>query len=84
VFGSRRQSLPRTRNPQTGAIGGAGKRWSDLYVKTLHQGDILFENGIRATEEGEGLAFVNKRGTKIAILDDEGNLHIKGEIMKDL
>jgi hypothetical protein len=47
-------------------------------------GDIVFENGVRATEEGEGLAFLNAKGNKVAVLDADGNLHIKGDIIKDL
>ena len=47
-------------------------------------GDIVMSNSARITEESDGFAFVNKRGTKIAVLDEEGNLHIKGEVIKDL
>jgi hypothetical protein len=41
-------------------------------------GDVTFANGLRATEEGDGLAFLNPKGGKIAVLDGQGNLHIKG------
>jgi len=47
-------------------------------------GDITFANGVRATEEGKGLAFLNDAGEKIAVLDRDGNWHIKGDIIKDL
>jgi len=47
-------------------------------------GDIEFANGVKATEEGEGLAFMNNAGEKIAVLDREGNIHIKGKVVQDL
>jgi len=64
--------------------GKDGRRWKLLRAVTVTPGDLVFENGVRATEEGEGLAFVNPRGKKIAVLDDEGNFHIKGKIIQDL
>ena len=51
---------------------------------SVHTLDLVFANGIRATEDGSGLAFKNKSGTKIAVLDDEGNWHIKGKVVSDL
>ncbi len=48
-------------------------------------GDLVFENGGRVTEdETAGLAFKNPDGDKIAVLDWNGNFHIKGKIMQDL
>jgi hypothetical protein len=47
-------------------------------------GDITYANGIKTTEEGSGLAFLNDAGEKIAILDREGNFHIKGKFVEDL
>jgi hypothetical protein len=47
-------------------------------------GDLIFENGVRATEDGDGIAYYNPRGTKIARLDAEGNWHIKGKVISDL
>jgi len=46
-------------------------------------GDITFANGLKATEEGRGLAFLNDEGEKIAVLDYQGNLRIKGDVIKD-
>jgi len=49
-------------------------------------GDIVLANGAKVTEEGEGFAFKNDAGEKIAVLDREGNLYVKGEVrsIKDL
>jgi len=46
-------------------------------------GDIEFANGVKATEEGKGLAFLNDAGEKIAILDRNGNFRVKGRITED-
>jgi len=51
---------------------------------TVHTLDIAFANGIRATEDGTGLAFKSPDGTKLASIDIQGNLHIKGDVIKDL
>jgi hypothetical protein len=69
--------------------GPSTKRlWIDnggqVHIPNLGTGDINFANGVVATEEGDGLAFVNRKGKKIAVLDDEGNFHIKGKVMEDL
>jgi hypothetical protein len=47
-------------------------------------GDITFANGIRATEQGKGLAFMNDAGEKIALLDRQGNLYVKGKVIEGL
>jgi len=48
-------------------------------------GDIKFTNNFTVTEdEKAGLAFKNDAGEKIALLDAQGNLHIKGDLIKDL
>jgi len=48
-------------------------------------GDIVFANGYTLTEdEKSGLLFLNQKGERIAKLDEQGNLHIKGEFIKDL
>jgi len=48
-------------------------------------GDMKFANNYTVTEdEKEGLAFKNDAGEKIAVLDREGNFHIKGDLIKDL
>jgi hypothetical protein len=46
-------------------------------------GDITFANGVRATEEANGLAFLNAQGRKIAVLDSEGNLRISGRLVQE-
>ena len=67
----------------TGSIGKNGQRWSLVRAKTITSGDLTFENGVKATEEGRGLAFMNDAGEKIAVLDHKGNLRIKGDVIKD-
>ena len=47
-------------------------------------GDIVLANGTRVTEEGTGFAFVNQQGTKVAVLDKDGNFHIRGKVLEDL
>jgi hypothetical protein len=68
----------------SGQLGTSTKRWSDVWVKNLHQGDLTFENGVRSTEDGDGIAYYNPQGVKIARLDAQGNLHIKGKVVSDL
>jgi len=70
----------------TGNIGVNGQRWALVRAKTVTSGDLVFENGIRASEDGSGLAFKNDAGEKIALLDREGNFYVKGEVkrLKDL
>jgi len=68
-----------------GSIGTASKRWGNVYAVTVTQGDLVFMNNFKVTEnEKSGLAFKNDAGEKIAVLDREGNLHIKGRIIQDL
>jgi len=48
-------------------------------------GDMKFANNYIVTEdEREGLAFKNEAGEKIAVLDRQGNFHIKGRFISDL
>jgi hypothetical protein len=70
----------------SGNIGTASNRWALVRAKTITSGDLVFENGMRATEDGAGLAFKNDAGEKIAVLDREGNFYVKGEVrnLKDL
>jgi len=63
--------------------GDATHRWKLVRAETLTPGDLVFENGLRATEEGDGLAFLNRQGRKIAVLDSEGNFRIKGKFIED-
>jgi SAM-dependent methyltransferase len=46
--------------------------------------DVVFENSFSITRDKLGLAFKNDLGEEVARLDAQGNLHIKGEIIKDL
>jgi len=66
-----------------GNVGTASKRWKLVRAVTITSGDLTFENGVRATEEGKGLAFLNDAGEKIAVLDREGNLRIKGRLIQE-
>ena len=69
----------------TGSIGTASKRWALVRAVTITPGDLVFENSFRVTEDEKiGLAFKNDAGEKIASLDREGNLHIRGKIIQDL
>jgi len=48
-------------------------------------GDIKFTNDFTVTEnEKNGLAVVNDAGEKIAVLDREGNLRIKGKVIEGI
>jgi len=80
-FTSAGELLPGVNN--TGSIGKEGQKWSLIRATTITPGDLVFENGVRATEEGEGLAFISPQGKKIAVLDDEGNFRVKGKISED-
>ena len=80
-FTSAGELLPGVNN--TGSIGKEGQKWSLVRATTITSGDLTFENGVKATEEGRGLAFINDAGEKIAVLDHKGNLRIKGDVIKD-
>jgi hypothetical protein len=46
---------------------------------------MVFDNGYRLREaEGSGVMLLNRKGKTIAKFDEEGNLHIEGEVIKDL
>ena len=48
-------------------------------------GDIVMANDYKVTEdEKDGVAFLNPQGDKIAVLDAEGNLRIKGKVIEGL
>jgi len=65
--------------------GDNSKRWKLVRAKTVTSGDLVFENGYRFTEDKHsGLLLLNQTGERIARFDDRGNLHIRGEIIKDL
>jgi hypothetical protein len=65
-------------------LGDSKRRWRLIRGVTITPGDLVFENGVKTSEENDGLAFFNPKGTKIAFLDSQGNFHIKGKIIKDL
>jgi len=66
-------------------MGVAGKRWASIRAVSITQGDLIFENGYRVTEDkGSGLVFLNDEGERIAKPDRKGKLHIRGDIIKDL
>jgi len=73
------------------AVSGAStmRLWIDnggtVHIPSLSNGDMKFANDFTVTEDkNDGLAFLNPKGAKIAVLDSEGNFHIKGDIIKDL
>jgi len=74
--------LPMTDNAQD--LGSGTKRWRLIRGVTITPGDLRFENNFTITEDQIGLAFKNDAGEKIAVLDREGNLHIKGQVIQDL
>ena len=51
----------------------------------MHTLDLVFANGYRLTEGGRsGMLLKNDEGETIVKFDREGNLHIKGDLIKDL
>jgi len=73
------------------AVSGAStlRLWIDnggtVHIPSLSNGDIKFANDFTVTEDkNDGLAFLNPEGQKIAMLDRQGNFHIKGKFMEDL
>jgi hypothetical protein len=74
--------VPPTTSP--GSIGTSSLKWPDIWCTTLHQGDLMYENGVRTTEDGDGIAFYNPQGEKIAVLDREGNFYVKGRVVEGL
>jgi hypothetical protein len=67
-----------------GQIGYDSRRWSRIRAINIVSGDLGFENDFKITEEGEtGLAFLNQKNEKVAILDDKGNIYIKGKIYEN-
>ena len=69
----------------SGSIGMNGQRWSLVRAVTITSGDLIFENGYRFREaKNSGVLLLNDEGEAIAKFDREGNLHIKGDVIKDL
>jgi len=74
----------------TNVSGASTKRlWIDnsggVHIPNLITGDIALANDFTVTEDQKhGIAFKNDAGEKIAVLDREGNLHIKGKVIEDL
>ncbi len=75
-------ALPESDN--TYNCGDATHRWALVRAQTVTSGDLIFENGVKATEDGDGLAFLNREGMWIAILDSKGNLRIRGKLIQGL
>jgi hypothetical protein len=73
--------VPPTTN--TGSIGTSSLKWASIYCGTLHHDDLMYENGVRTSEDGDGIAFYNPQGVKIAQLDANGNLRVRGDVIKD-
>ena len=65
-------------------LGIVGARWNTVRAQTVASGDLLFENGVRVTEHGAGVAFVSAGGKKIAVIDSDGNLRIRGKVIEGL
>jgi len=66
-------------------LGIVGARWNSVRAANVFSGDYNFQNDFKLTEEGEtGIALYNKKGVKIAVFDEDGNMHIKGDVIKDL
>jgi len=69
----------------TGSIGTGSKRWALVRAVTITPGDLIFENGYRLTEDKHsGISLLNQKGERIARFDEQGNIHIKGDLIKDL
>jgi len=74
----------------TNVSGASTKRlWIDnsggVHIPNLITGDIALANDFIVTEdEKHGIAFKNDAGEKIAVLDRQGNFHIKGRFISDL
>ena len=64
-------------------LGIVGARWNSVRALNVFSGDLHFENGVTMTEESTGLAFKNPDGQKIAVLDADGNLRIKGKVIEE-
>ena len=67
------------------SLGNSTHKWSDLWVvNAVHTGDVVFDNDFILTEvvqDGNAaLAFVNPAGEKVVVLDNQGNLFLKGEV----
>jgi len=61
------------------AVRARFEGWKTCNI-TITPGDLFFDNGVQATEEGDGPTFVNPQGKKIAVLHAEANLQAKGKI----
>jgi hypothetical protein len=62
-------------------LGTPTNRWNNVRAANFITGDITMDNDFVITEEGEkAIAFLNPRGEKVAILDRQGNLYLKGRV----
>jgi hypothetical protein len=74
--------VPPTTN--TGSIGTSSLKWANIYCTNIYHSDLMYENGVRTSEDGDGIAFYNPQGVKIAVLDREGNFYVKGRVVEGL
>jgi hypothetical protein len=74
--------VPPTTN--TGSIGTSSLKWANIYCTNIYHSDLMYENGVRTSEDGDGIAFYNPQGAKIAQLDADGNLYVKGRVVEGL
>jgi hypothetical protein len=68
-------------------LGTPKNRWDKVYVNTANSlngyntGDIIFENGMKMTEDNQGLNILNTKGVPIVKLDKK-HISIAGKIYK--
>ena len=66
-------------------VGIVGARWNSVRAANVFSGDLHFENGYRVSEDAvDGLVFFNGKNERIAIIDGQGNLRIKGKLTEGL
>lgn len=60
------------------------RRWGNIHGAVVVSGDLCFENDFRFTEEGtDGISLYNPKNEKIAIFKENGDLILKGKLIKD-
>jgi len=70
-------SVSQTINPygdNTYNLGSSTKRWKEIHVVTLYQGDAVFANGFRITEGEKSLIIKNSQGKKVLEITEDGQL----------
>ena len=70
-------------------VGSSSKKWANMWTVVDHVGDIEFDNGWRITEPdkvwdgrnpSDGIVFMNSRWEPVMMIDQVGNLWVKGYI----